>query len=533
MSNNHASISETKVNLPENTHSVADFLEHSFSRFSHLPAYTCAGTTLSFEQIDKLSYALASWLQNETDLQPGDRIAIQLPNILQYPVAAYAALRAGFVVVNTNPLYTPTEMQHQFKNSGAKALFILDEHLDKFSQIQDQTDIQTVIATHITDLLENAPLAPITQGAVSFTQALNDGKKHPLTPRRVKLSDTCLLQYTGGTTGVSKGAALSQRNMLSNAVQLIDRFAKHCVEGQETYVCPLPVYHIYAFMVNLITEACMGNHTLLIPNPKDIDGFVNAMKGVPFTGFAGLNTLFVGLCQHPEFKKLDFSHLKLTISGGTTLTSATADMWQQVTGCTISEAYGLSETSPVLTFNFPGEEEVGTVGYPMIGTEIQFWDSQDTPVKDGEEGQLVARGPQIMQGYWEMPDESAKVLTPDGWFKTGDIGKRLPSGAIKIVDRLKDMIIVSGFNVYPNQVEDVLTQHPAILEAAVVGESDDKTGERVCAYITVSETVSEESLIHFCKEQLTAYKVPKKIIVLDELPKSTVGKILRRALRTE
>lgn len=539
MSDKKSLISETKVNLPENIQSVADLLENSFQRFSDLPAFTCSGTTLSYAEIDKLSLSLASWLQSHTHLQPGDRIAIQLPNVLQYPIAAYAVLRAGFVLVNTNPLYTPTEMQHQFKNAGAKAVFILDEHLPKLDEIKGQTDIEVVVVTQLNDLMDGNlkhtdDNAYATQTDLhAFNDALEQGKSMSLRPRSSKLSDPCLLQYTGGTTGVSKGAALNQRNMLSNAVQLIDRFNIHCQEGKETYICPLPVYHIYAFMVNLITEASMGNHTILITNPKDANSFVNAMKGVPFTGFAGINTLFVGLCQHPEFIKLDFSHLKITLSGGTTLTSATAETWKKVTDCTITEAYGLSETSPVLTFNFPGEEEIGTVGYPMIGTEIQFWDDQDSPVKEGEEGQLVARGPQVMQGYWEMPSESAKVLTPDGWFKTGDIGKRMPSGAIKIVDRLKDMIIVSGFNVYPNQVEDVLTQHPNVLEAAVVGESDERTGERVCAYITVSEAVSDQALIAFCKEQLTAYKIPKKIVILDELPKSTVGKILRRELRAK
>ncbi|MCY7295548.1 AMP-binding protein [Alteromonas sp. a30] len=539
MLDNSTAITHTKVVTPEGVNNLADLLEDSFQKFATLPAYTCLGTSLSYADIDKQSHSLACWLQHHSGLQAGDRVAIQLPNLLQYPIAAYAVLRADMVIVNTNPLYTPSEMQHQFKNAGVKAVIILDEHVSKLTQIIDDTDIDTVVVTHVGELLDDSKTAPkvapinATSSSISFTQALLDGQGQTLAPRNAGMDDICLLQYTGGTTGVSKGAALDHRNMLSNAVQLIDRFGEHCQQGRETYICPLPLYHIYAFMVNVITEASMGNHTVLIPNPRDLDSFIVAMSNVKFTGFAGINTLFVGLCQHPEFPKLDFSHLKLTISGGSTLTSATAELWRKVTGCTISEAYGLSETSPVLTFNFPGKEEIGSVGFPLIGTEIQFWNDDDEAVADGEEGQLVARGPQVMRGYWKMPTETEKVLTADGWFKTGDIGKRLPSGAIKIVDRLKDMIIVSGFNVYPNQVEDVLTQHQHVLEAAVVGEQDDKTGERVCAYITVSQPISQEEMIAFCREQLTAYKVPKKVIILDELPKSTVGKILRRALRSE
>ncbi len=525
-----ASSKGARVNIPSGLNTLADLLENSFEKFADSRSYTCGNLTLSFAEIEQKSRALACWLQHESGLQAGDRVAIQLPNLIQYPIAAYAVLRAGMVIVNTNPMYTPPEMQHQFKNSGAKAVIILQEHLPKLQSIQDKTDIQKVVVTDINDL-ETGETQNIQNGHVGFTQAIDSGKSLTLAPRTAQLGDICLLQYTGGTTGVSKGAALSHRNLLANALQFVDRASAKCGEGTEVYICPLPVYHIYAFLVNLVVQTSRGNQNILIANPRDMDSFVDAMKGVRFTSMAGINTLFVGLCQNPDFKALDFSGLKLTISGGSTLTSTTADLWKSVTGCTITEAYGLSETSPVLTFNIPGEEEIGSVGYPLLETEIQFWDDNDKPVADGEEGQLVARGPQVMQGYWEMPAESEKVLTPEGWFKTGDVGKRLESGVVKIVDRLKDMIIVSGFNVYPNQIEDVLTQHPKVLEAAVIGEPDDKTGEKVCAYITVTEAVDTDDVITFCKAQLTGYKIPKKVTVLDELPKSTVGKILRRELR--
>ena len=340
-----------------------------------------------------------------------------------------------------------------------------------------------------------------------------------------------MLQYTGGTTGVSKGAMLTHGNLLSNAEQTLERFGPYCRESEETIICPLPLYYIYAFMVNMIIFACRGNLNVLIPTPRDINAFVSAIKPFKFTGFSGINTLFVGLSQVPEFKTLDFSELHLTISGGTTLTSAAVQIWQEVTGCFITEGYGLSETSPVLCFNEPRKEAFGTVGLPLTKTEIQLWSEDGREVLEGEAGEIVARGPQVMAGYWNCPDETQKVITKEGFFKTGDIGVRTPTGQIKIIDRLKDMVIVSGFNVYPTEVEDVLTQHPNILEAAVIGEPDDKTGEKICAYITVSTKLSSETVIEHCREFLSSYKIPKKVEVLKELPKSTVGKILRRKLR--
>jgi long-chain acyl-CoA synthetase len=516
---------QTQINLKFNH--IADLIENSLLKYAHKPAFSCLGQTLTFAQIDAKSRALACWLQNQESLSPGDRIVIQLPNLIQYPIAAYAALRAGLVVVNTNPLYTPREMQHQFKDSGAKAIILLTDLVPKLTEIKAQTDIELIITTGAADLLTGDIDAP--SGCVSLSQILSEYADAVLAPRAPNnLDDNTVLQYTGGTTGVSKGACLTHGSLMANAEQSRLRLVDGCTEGQEIFVCPLPLYHIYAFSVNMLVFATNGNLNILIPDPRNIDAFVQAIKPFKFTGISGINTLFVGLCMHSGFKKLDFSELKITISGGSALTTSAVDIWKATTGCSISEGYGLSETSPVVCLNQPGKERLGTVGTPLEGTEIQLWDEDDKIV---EEGQIVVRGPQVMAGYWNMPEETAKVITKEGFFKTGDVGKRLDDGTIKIVDRLKDMIIVSGFNVYPNEIEDVLTQHDLILEAAVIGEPDDKTGEKVCAFITVTSQVSESDVIEHCKVLLTPYKVPKKIVLMQELPKSTVGKLLRRELR--
>ncbi|MBF7075090.1 AMP-binding protein [Glaciecola sp. MH2013] len=517
------------VNIPSNIKSLADYIEHTFAKYGDKPAYNALGQALSFAEAEALSAKFASWLLHHGKLQPGDRIAIQLPNLLQNPIAVYGALRAGLVVVNTNPLYTPTEMSHQFADSGAKALVILEDFVPKYEAIKDSTAIETVIITSATQML--------TQKACEsaypcFMQVFEQAQELTLPQRpEISLDDGCILQYTGGTTGVSKGAELTHRNVLANSIQTLERLGKKFKDGEEIIVCPLPLYHIYAFTVCMMTLFAKGATCLLIPNPRDMDAFVQAIKPHKFTSFAGLNTLFMGLCAHPEFPSLDFSKLTLTMSGGTALTKSAAELWTKTTGCSVTEGYGLSETAPVLAFNEPGNEHLGTVGLPLIDTDIQLLDPNDQPVADGQEGQIAAKGPQVMKGYWQRPDETAKVMTANGYFKTGDIGVRLPNGCIKIVDRLKDMVIVSGFNVYPNEIEDALTQHPDILEAAVVGKPDDKTGEKVCAFITVAKTISTEEVQEHCKQMLTAYKIPKEVNIIDELPKSTVGKILRRELR--
>lgn len=514
---------------------IADLIRETCEKFADKPAYTCLGKTLTFKEIDQLSAAFASYLQHHTELKPGDKIAIQLPSITQFPIAAYGASRAGLVLVNTNPLYTPREMLHQFNNSEATALVILSDLLPIVEKVLPDTQIKTVITTHAADLL-----APQQQGSahlntISLLEAIALGEQAAYQPVANQLDDLAVLQYTGGTTGLSKGAMLSHSNVLSNTFQTKSRLTDVISEGGETLVSPLPLYHIYAFNITLLLYFSTGAHSVLIPNPRDMPAFINAIKTVKFTAFSGLNTLFVGLCTQPEFKALDFSQLKITTSGGTALTSSTADLWKDVTGCDICEGYGLSETAPVVTFNRPGETLIGSIGAPVPGTEIKLLDESDNEVAQGEAGELAVRGPQVMQGYWHSDEATAEVMTADGYFKTGDIAERLDNGYYKIVDRKKDMIIVSGFNVYPNEVEEILSNHAGILEAAVIGVPLEKTGEAVKAFIVKSpqsQNLAEEDVISHCKDFLTAYKVPKQIVFMDELPKTAVGKILRRELRT-
>ncbi|WP_299599361.1 AMP-binding protein [uncultured Microbulbifer sp.] len=516
--------------LSQRSANLADYIGRCLKRFHDKPAYHCLGQTLTFGEIEEKSLHLARWLQHHCGLEAGDRIAIQLPNITQYPIAAYAALRAGLVVVNTNPLYTPREMQHQFSDSGAKALVILADFVDKFEEIKSSTQIEHVLVTGPADLLGKAVPAPA--GYYGFVDALERGSLcGDLVESTATREDIAVLQYTGGTTGVAKGASLTHANLLANTDQMLQRILQRGNEGEEIFVCPLPLYHIYAFTVNMLTFFGMGSLNVLIPNPRDIDGFVKMIAPFRFTGLAGLNTLFVGLCRHPEFKQLDFSALKMTFSGGTALTSSAAELWHQVTGCAVTEGWGLSETSPVICLNEFDREEIGTVGPVLENTEVQVWDEQGNPVSQGESGELVVRGPQVMQGYWNRPEATAEVMR-DGFFRTGDVGLIQDNGNIRIVDRLKDMIIVSGFNVYPNEVEDVLCRHPQVIEAAVIGVPSEQTGEAVCAHLVVDGEINEQEVIDFCRTQLTAYKVPKQIVIQSELPKSTVGKILRRELRT-
>lgn len=516
--------------IPDGIHNLGDFIEQTLTKYSAKPAFTAIGQTKTFAEMDEMSYKFACYLQHELGLQAGDRIAIQLPNLIQSPVAFFGAMRAGLVVVSTNPLYTPPEMKHQFNDSGAKALVILTDLLPKYEAIKADVGIEHVIVTSAPQLLTGKAVSDVDYPC--YVDVFEKGAQHKFSPRpNTRLDDTAALQYTGGTTGVSKGAVLSHGNLLSNNYQFAERMGDAFVPGEETIVCPLPLYHIYALMVSMVSYFGNGGHSILIPNPRDLDAFIDQIAPFKFTAFAGINTLFVGLCMQDKFKALDTSALKVTTSGGTALTGAAAELWLNTTGCTIAEGYGLSETSPVVSLNIPGQEQIGTVGFPMIDTDVQMLDDQDQPVADGESGEIAVKGPQVMQGYWNRPEETAKVMTTNGYFKTGDVGVKLPDGAIKIVDRIKDMIIVSGFNVYPNEIEDVLVKHPAVVEAAVVGKPDDQTQERVVAYISVNGEVTPEEVVAHCRESLTGYKVPKEVNIIDELPKSTVGKILRRELR--
>lgn len=507
---------------------LGDYVDSAMLKHGDKVAYQCAGQEMTYNELEKLSRKIACWLQS--NLEQGDRVAIQLPNINQYPLVAMAVVRAGMVLVNTNPLYTPREMKHQFNDSGAKAVFILSSFLPNLSQIIDDTSIEAVVLVELADLTSEPAAQDDYHRLYDILQTTED--QFLSARKKQSADDIVMLQYTGGTTGVAKGACLTHSNILSNVEQIHDRLGAICVEGEEVFVCPLPLYHIYAFTVNMIYMFGEGNVNVLIPNPRDLDAFVAQIKPLNFTGMSGINTLFVGLSNHPVFKLLDFSHLKLTISGGTSLLPEVAKEWTALTGVTITEGYGLTETSPVALFNIPGEEEIGTIGKPVKNTEIDIRDKEGNSVQIGEAGELLIKGPQVMSGYWQRVEATQESFTQDGFFKTGDVAEQQENGNFKIVDRLKDMVLVSGFNVYPNEIEAVLVTHPSVLEAAVIGAPSAKTGEEVLAFVTVSVDVDVSELIAFCRENLTGYKVPKKITILDELPKSTVGKILRRDLRT-
>lgn len=506
---------------------IASFMQKNAER----ACVTCIGKTHTFAEINALSDKFAHFLQYDLGLIKGDRLAIQLPNMTQYFIVTYGALKAGVVVVNCNPMYTPREMKHQFSDSGAVALVIFKPMLPKYESIAAQVGIKHVIQTDISDMLDCTHLVKQEEnGNYNLLPVLLEADSDYVTPE-VTCHDICVLQYTGGTTGVSKGAMLTHQNIIANTYQTIngapDAFRQH----QELMIQPLPLYHIFAFAGTIFMQASQGNHSILIPNPSDLDGFVTQIENQPFTMMCGLNTLFVGLSRHPGFKALDFSYFNATISGGTALTKAASDAWESVTGVMPTEGFGLSETSPVISINDPKNIEIGTVGKPVFDTVVKMLDPQGNEVANGETGELAVYGPQVMQGYWQRQDETNEVMTPDGFFKTGDIAYRNKNDNICIVDRLKDMIIVSGFNVFPNEVEGVLTANSEVIEAAVVGKPDDKTGERVVAYVTTTGRITEAEILVQCKIDLTAYKIPKEIHILEQLPKSSVGKILRKELR--
>lgn len=506
---------------------IAGFMNKNSSR----DCVTCVGKTHTFAEIDALSDKFAHFLQHDLGLKKGERLAIQLPNMTQYFIVTYGALKAGVVIVNCNPMYTPTEMKHQFTDSGAVALVIFKPMMAKYDAISKDVGIQHVVQTDITDMLDSdEQIKQEDNGVYNLVPVLEAAESHYDTPS-AHYNDVCVLQYTGGTTGVSKGAMLSHQNIIANTLQTIhgapDAFRQH----QELMIQPLPLYHIFAFAGTIFMQASQGNHSVLIPNPSDLDGFVAQIKNHPFTMMCGLNTLFVGLSRHAGFQALDFSHFNATISGGTALTKAASDAWEHVTGCVPTEGYGLSETSPVATINDPQNIEIGSVGKPVFETVVKMLDPNGKEVADGETGELAVSGPQVMQGYWQRKDATAEVMTDDGFFKTGDIAYRNKNNNICIVDRLKDMIIVSGFNVYPNEIEGVLVTNAEVIEAAVVGKPDEKTGERVVAYVTATDNISTDNILEHCKIHLTAYKVPKEIHILEQLPKSSVGKVLRKELR--
>lgn len=532
--------------------SLVDLLEESFTKFADRKAFICMDKSISYRDLDQMSVALAAYLQGR-GLQRGARVAIMMPNVLQYPVATAAVLRAGFAVVNVNPLYTPRELEHQLKDSGAEAIIVLENFAHTVEQVIAKTQVKHVIVASMGDLLGfkgvivNLVVRRVKKmvpawslpGAASFNDALSAGRGMTFNKPKLSPGDVAFLQYTGGTTGVSKGATLLHRNIVANVLQN-DAWLQPALNApphvdQLMIVCALPLYHIFALTACYLLAVRAGGCNLLIPNPRDIAGFVKELAKYQVNSFPAVNTLYNGLMHHPDFKKLDFSKLKISNGGGMAVQRPVADQWKAITGCFIAEGYGLSETSPTLTCNpATATEFTGTIGIPVPSTHISIRDDDGNEVPLGQPGEICAKGPQVMSGYWNRPEETAKVMTADGYFRTGDIGVMDEKGYTKIVDRKKDMILVSGFNVYPNEIEEVIASHPGVLECAVIGIPDSKSGEAVKAFVVKKDpNLTTEDVIKFCHEQLTGYKVPKHIEFRSDLPKTNVGKILRRELRDE
>lgn len=527
--------------------SLVDIYEESIRMFSSKKAFTNMGVSLTFSELDKKVDQFASFLQNELKLKKGDRIAIQMPNVLQFPIILFAALKVGLTVVNTNPLYTAKEMQHQFKDSGAKAIVILANYAHLLESIIKNTSIESVVVTEIGDLfptpkriLVNSVVKFIKKmvpaynlpSAYSFRQALAIGSKKPMTKVPTTQEDIAFLQYTGGTTGVAKGAMLLHRNVLANVLQIRDWMIPKLREGEEVAIAALPLYHIFALTLNCLGLLRYGAENILITNPRDIPGFIKELKKTPFSVFAGVNTLFNGLMNNPEFATVNFDRMKIAVAGAMTLQKSVAERWMKMTKAVIVEGYGLTEASPVVSCNpIDGTDRVGTIGLPFPSTDIRLVNDDNVEVPMGEPGELICKGPQVMKGYWNQPEETAKVLN-DGWLHTGDIAVIDNDGFLRIVDRKKDMILVSGFNVYPNEVEDAIASHPGVLEVAAIGVPDEHSGEAVKAVVVKKDpALTAEDVIAYAKKSLTNYKVPRQVEFRNELPKTNVGKILRRALR--
>ncbi|NIF29910.1 long-chain fatty acid--CoA ligase [Pantoea sp. Tr-811] len=535
---------------PDDFPNIQAVLKQSCQRFANKPAFSNLGKTITYGELYALSGAFAAWLQQHTDLKPGDRIAVQLPNVLQYPVAVFGALRAGLIVVNTNPLYTTREMEHQFNDSGAKALVCLANMAHLAEKVVPKTQVKHVIVTEVADLLPplkrlliNSVIKYVKKmvpaynlpGAVRFNDALALGKGQPVTEANPQANDVAVLQYTGGTTGVAKGAMLTHRNLVANMLQCRALMGSNLQEGCEILITPLPLYHIYAFTFHCMAMMLIGNHNVLISNPRDLPAMVKELGKWKFSGFVGLNTLFVALCNNEAFRALDFSALKITLSGGMALQLSVAERWKTVTGCAICEGYGMTETSPVAAVNPAEANQVGTIGIPVPSTLCKVIDDAGNELPLGEVGELCVKGPQVMKGYWQREDATAEILDSEGWLKTGDIALIQADGYMRIVDRKKDMILVSGFNVYPNELEDVLAALPGVLQCAAIGVPDEKSGEVIKVFIVVKPgmTLTKEQVMEHMRANVTGYKVPKFIEFRDALPTTNVGKILRRELRDE
>jgi long-chain acyl-CoA synthetase len=529
--------------------SIRDIFAESCARFGGAAAFSCLGRTLTFSELDRLSRDFGAWLQGVAKLPRGARVAIMMPNLLQYPVALFGALRAGYAIVNCNPLYTPRELEHQLKDSGAEAIVILENFAHTLQAVIAQTAVKTVVTTQVGDM-RPFPLSAITNfvvkhrkkmvpawslpGAVAFPAALAAGRGMRLDEPSLSHEDIAFLQYTGGTTGISKGAMLTHGNIVSNLLQTSAWWGSGLREGAEVIITALPLYHIFALTGNCLTFMKIGGHNVLITNPRDLPNFVKELGRYPFTCITGVNTLFNALLNTPGFGQLDFSSLKMSLGGGMAVQRSVAERWKKVTGKPLVEAYGLTETSPGACINplVAGAEYNGYAGLPISSTTITIRDDEGNPLPLGQTGEICIAGPQVMKGYWNRPDETAKVMTPDGAFRTGDIGIMTPEGFVKIVDRKKDMILVSGFNVYPNEIEDVVAMMPGVLECCAVAAPDEHSGEKVRVVVVKKDpALTREQVLAHCREHLTGYKVPKVIEFWKELPKTNVGKVLRREVK--
>lgn len=530
--------------------SIVEVFEKSVAKFRDRPAMANMDKILSYGDLERLSAEFASFLQNDLKQPKGARVAVMMPNLLQYPISVFGALRAGLTVVNVNPLYTPRELEHQLNDAGAETIVILENFASVLEEVLPRTGVKNVIVTGVGDLL-GFPRGPLVNfvvrkvkkmvpgwnipGHIRFNDALARGRRAPLRPVEIGHDDIAFLQYTGGTTGVSKGAMLLHRNIVANMLQAGEWVKPVVREGEEVIVTALPLYHIFSLTANLMIFTEIGALNVLITNPRDIPGFIKEIKKYKVTAMTGVNTLFNALLHHPDFATVDFSTWRLSLGGGMAVQKAVAERWKQVTGVTLAEAYGLTETSPaacINPLNMPAYN--GTIGLPVPSTEIQIRDAEGKEVPPGESGELCIRGPQVMKGYWNRPDETAKAIGPDGFLATGDMAMMTPDGYVKLVDRKKDMILVSGFNVYPNEVEDVVAAMPGVLEVACIGVPDERSGEAVKIFVVRKDpNLTEQDIIQYCRHNLTGYKVPHHIEFRAELPKTNVGKILRRALRDQ
>ena len=528
--------------------SIREVFEESLAKYATRPAFSCMGKSLTFSELDTLSAAFGAWLQG-TGCKPGARVALMMPNILQYPVCLFGALRAGYTVVNVNPLYTARELEHQLSDSGAEVLVCLENFASVFTQVRGKTKIRQTVLTSVGELLSFKGLLvdfvlrrvkkvvpPFSiPGAIRLSDTLAEGRKRALERVPIGPDDIAFLQYTGGTTGVAKGAMLLHRNIIANLLQAKAWVSPFLGESRVIIITPLPLYHIFSLTANCLVFMTLGGENVLIPNPRDIPGFVKEMRRYRFTAITGVNTLFNALVNNAEFRKLDFSSLRLTLGGGMAVQQAVAEKWKEITGVPLIEAYGLTETSPAATINpldLPAFN--GSIGLPISSTELMLRDDAGHAVPLGQTGEICIRGPQVMAGYWQRQDETDKVIDRDGWFATGDIGVMDERGYVRIVDRKKDMILVSGFNVYPNEIEAVVAMHPSVLECAAIGVPDPKSGEAVKLFIVKGDpALTAEGVLAFCREHMTGYKVPRDVEFRTQLPKTNVGKILRRELRDE